>query len=63
MALRDAGRPREALVQFERVVREQPAMAAARLNLALTLSLLGRMPEAMAHYREARRLNPALPEL
>jgi hypothetical protein len=38
-------------------------MAAAHLNLALTLSLLDRMPEAAEHYREARRLNPAIPDL
>jgi Flp pilus assembly protein TadD len=63
MALRDAGRLNEAIVQFERVVRESPKMAPAHLNLALTLSLVGRMTEATEHYREARRLNPAIPEL
>lgn len=63
MALRDSGRIADALVQFERVVRAQPAMATARLNLALTLSLLGRTQEAAEHYRIARKLNPAIPEL
>jgi tetratricopeptide (TPR) repeat protein len=63
MALRDLGRLPEALLQFERLVRESPRMAAAHLNLALTLSLLDRMPEAAEHYREARRLNPAIPDL
>jgi Flp pilus assembly protein TadD len=63
MALRDTGRMNEAIAQFERVVRQSPAMAAAHLNLALTLSLVGRMAEATEHYRTARRLNPAIPEL
>ena len=63
VALREAGRLQDAIIQFERVVKDAPKMAAGHLNLALTLSLVGRMNEAMEHYREARRLNPAIPEL
>jgi Flp pilus assembly protein TadD len=63
MTLRDLGRMNEAIAHFERVIRERPQMAAAHLNLALTLSLVGRMEEANRSYREARRLNPAIPEL
>lgn len=33
------------------------------LNLALTYFLLGRDAEAMEHFHEARRLNPAIPDL
>jgi hypothetical protein len=36
---------------------------ALHLNLALTYSLLGRDAEAMEHFRGARRLNPAIPDL
>jgi tetratricopeptide (TPR) repeat protein len=63
IALRDSGRTAEALGQFQRLVREHPGMSAGHLNLALTLSLFGRMDEAGRHYREARRLNPTIPEI
>ncbi len=63
MVLRDLGRLPEALAQFERVVRQVPASSPGQLNLAFTLSLLDRNAEAMEHYREARRLNPTLPDL
>ena len=48
---------------LEHALRADPGSSPVRLNLALTLSLLGRNAEAMEHYREARRLNPALPDL
>jgi protein O-mannosyl-transferase len=63
MVLRDLGRLPEAIVFFERSIRRAPHSVPSRLNMALTLSMLGRDSEAMEHYREARRLNPALPQL
>jgi protein O-mannosyl-transferase len=63
MTLRDLGRVEDAIHQFQRVVRAVPNHAPAHLNLALTYAMAGREAEAMQHYREARRFNPAIPEL
>ena len=63
MTLRDLGRNTDAIAQFQRALRLQPEMAAAHLNLALSFSLAGRGAEASIHLREARRLNPKIPDL
>ena len=63
MTLRDLERNTDAIVQFQRALRLQPEMAAAHLNLALSFSVAGRNAEAAIHLREARRLNPKIPDL
>ena len=66
---RDAGRgaydERAGLVMsdIEVGVSLEPDLAPVHLNLALTYSIIGDDVKAMEHYRTARRLNPAIPEL
>ena len=56
-------RPHGILAEFETAVRLEPRSAPAQLNLALAYAQAGRTAEAIAHYREAVHLNPALPDV
>jgi len=56
---RDAGRPAEAVDEYEQALRINPGYAPAQLNLANVLATLpGRTPEALAHFDAALRINP-----
>jgi tetratricopeptide (TPR) repeat protein len=57
-ALLVQGRASEALDRLSRLVGEYPAAAVYRLQQALALESLGRLPEAVAALREARRRAP-----
>ncbi len=63
MTLRALHRLPEAVDHFLLAIHYDPASSPAHLNLALSYSLMGKNREAMEHYQEARRLNPAIPEL
>lgn len=45
------------LHRFREALRIQPDFAFAHYNMADSLARMGRMDEAIAHFREARRLN------
>jgi protein O-mannosyl-transferase len=51
-----------AIEQYEQVLRLLPKLASAHVNLANSLTRLGRFPEAQTHYDEAIRLRPENPE-
>lgn len=57
-ALRDAGNPAAALVQFSEAVRLEPTLAEAHYNLGNALVQTGRAAEALEPYRQALRLRP-----
>jgi len=61
-ALRDAGRPTEAIRNFEMAVEIKPAFAEAQDNLGEALLSQGRLDEALPHILEAVRLDPKAPE-
>jgi tetratricopeptide (TPR) repeat protein len=46
------------LPRFREALRIQSDFAFAHYNIADSLARMGRMDEAVAHFREARRLNP-----
>ena len=52
----------EALVVCQQAVRELPASAAARCNLAVVLHKQGKIEDAIACYQEALSLKPDFPE-
>ncbi len=58
MALQAAGRPQEAIGQFDRALRLNPDFAQAHYNLGLALESLGRTQEAVEHYEQAIRIQP-----
>ncbi|MGO8792434.1 MAG: tetratricopeptide repeat protein [Terriglobia bacterium] len=55
-------RPAEALEQFTRAERENPANARVRNFRGITLAQLDRVDEAATEYREAIRLDPKSPD-
>ena len=59
IALTEAGRPAEALVQYERALRLQPIDPVSHFNAGHALVALDRTPEAIARFAEAVRLSPA----
>ncbi len=59
LALINAGRPQEAIEQYETVLQQEPEKAAThRNNLAYALLGAGRTNEAIAQYEEALRSDP-----
>ncbi len=56
----DKGWLNEAVTNFTESLRLEPASATTHLNLAITLTKLGRHPEAQNHFSEAVRLDPGL---
>ncbi len=57
-----AGRPEEALAQYEEAIRLEPGDADAYYNAGKALTRLGRLPEAIARYEQALRANPNMPD-
>jgi len=55
----DAGRYASAIQRLQRVVAREPALVRAHDNLGLCYEALNQPDEAIAHYREAIRLNRA----
>ena len=51
------------MVQYEEALRLSPGLAEARYNLGNALDSLGRIPEAIAQYREALLSKPAAPSV
>jgi predicted Zn-dependent protease len=58
VALSQAGRPQEALAQFEVALRLEPDNVHARHNLGAALGTVGRVAEAVAHVQRAVALDP-----
>jgi Flp pilus assembly protein TadD len=56
--LGEAGRPVKAEAQFREVLRLESDELEARLNLAVTLMLQKRLPEAIAEYEEILQYDP-----
>jgi tetratricopeptide (TPR) repeat protein len=61
VALEEAGRTNDALVQYREALRIDPNRPAVHNNIANVLSGLGKPEEALAHYGEALRLKPNAP--
>ncbi len=57
-----AGRPAEAIFDFELALCRRPALVAAHLGLGNALAVLGRFEEALERYQQALSLRPRLPE-
>jgi len=57
-----AGRPEEAVAEFELALKRRPALIAAHLGLGNALACMGRNEEALEKYEAALRLRPHLPE-
>jgi tetratricopeptide (TPR) repeat protein len=60
--LSQAGRPEEALAQYEAAIRLDPGYAEAYYDAGNALKRLGRFPEAIAQYERALRANPNMPD-
>jgi len=60
VALREAGRPREAIEQLDLALRQNSTNAAVRLHLGLALDHLGDLAGATLNYRAALELDPGL---
>ena len=58
LALRNEGRPQEAIEHYEQALRLNSHSAEAHIGLGLTLASLGQWPEAIEHYQQARRRCP-----
>jgi tetratricopeptide (TPR) repeat protein len=56
------GRTDDALRYYGHVAQVEPSSALAHYNLAVCLHRLGRVAEAIPHYREALRINPNYPD-
>ena len=54
-----SGRLKEAMAQFQEVIRLRPRFSDGYYNLGLALEKSGRTDQAIEQYREALRLNPA----
>ncbi len=57
--LMQRGRPKQAIVQYEKTLRAQPDLALAWNNLGVALTATDRAVEGESAYRRAIRLNPA----
>lgn len=53
-----AGRPAEAVAEYERALRTDPGLAKAHNNVALALLELGRREEAAGHFRTSLAIEP-----
>ena len=60
-ALRDQGKPGEAIAEHHAALRLNPALPAAHFNFAVALSDQGKCDEAIAEYRAGLRLEPRDP--
>lgn len=59
-ALRDGGRPSEAIAEYRAALRVEPGHAATRNNLGVLLAEQGSLDEAIGQYRQALRAEPDL---
>jgi len=59
VALRAAGLPHRAELEFKRVLRGNPDLLEAQVQLGLTYYTLGRAPDALAIWNEVLRRDPA----
>jgi tetratricopeptide (TPR) repeat protein len=57
-----AGRPKEAIDEFELVLRRQPVLVAAHMGIGNALAMMGCNEEALLRYDQALALRPKLPE-
>ena len=60
--LQKAGRPADAITQYERALELNPRYAEAHQNLGVALDAQGRNAEATAHYQKALELDPSYPQ-
>src|SRR5678816_3982840 len=58
LELLGAGRPHEAIAQFERAVQLKPDYAEAYYNLGRTWLQIGELTQAIDEYQKALRLKP-----
>jgi tetratricopeptide (TPR) repeat protein len=58
VALSEAGRPEEALAQYEAALRLEPGNVLAHHNLAAALGAVGRVEDGVGHVRRAVALDP-----
>jgi tetratricopeptide (TPR) repeat protein len=54
--MEDMKRPDEALRAYRQTLKLEPSFADAHYNLGLLLETLGKLPEAIAHLRTARKI-------
>jgi tetratricopeptide (TPR) repeat protein len=59
IALRAAGLPHQAEVEFRRVLRGNPGFLKAQVQLGLTYYTMGRAPDAVGVWSEVLRLDPS----
>lgn len=59
VALRAAGLPHRAELEFKRVLRSNPDMLSAQIQLGLTYYTMGRAPEAVGLWSEVLRRDPS----
>jgi tetratricopeptide (TPR) repeat protein len=61
--LSNAGRPQDAVAEFEQALRFRPDYSEAQNNLGVALTQIpGRASEALAHFEAAVKLNPNYPD-
>lgn len=60
VTLRDAGLPRQALSELDRILRADPTQLGARVQQGVTLWSIGRQQEACTAWREALARDPEL---
>jgi tetratricopeptide (TPR) repeat protein len=59
MALRSAGLPHQAELEFKRVLRGNPDLLEAQVQLGLTYYTMGRAPDALGLWNEVLRRDPS----
>ena len=59
IALRGAGLPHQAEIEFKRVLRGNPELLGAQVQLALTYYTMGRAPDALGLWNEVLRRDPS----
>jgi tetratricopeptide (TPR) repeat protein len=58
VALREQGRPQEAIRHFEQALQIKPDLAEVHNGLATALFGLGKVPEAIGHFEQALQIRP-----
>jgi tetratricopeptide (TPR) repeat protein len=59
VALREVGLPHQAELEFKRVMRGNPDLLSAQVQLGLTYYTMGRAPDAVGLWSEVLRLDPS----